>query len=231
MEGRFQPFYYLTHGGAKVNATLSEGAFDLLAGRILTRSKSGHFGVRYAMETEGLSVKVESISKEVNVFKADDLSGRSFKVAAGNFMSWVSETPGPLFSRDEKKALAGGGFLSPVFQMPESRKRQLGMMQASTRPKRKPWNFKLKKTAKRGVASMEFSDGLCQAPQGQFNQCAWSCEGNGKKSKACQAEKSGIRCVRRVCNAAGQWGVPTAFASSYKDLCPAQGVRVGECSP
>lgn len=229
--GRFQPFVYLVHGGVSFKPNFKEGSFDLLAGQILTRAGQGHFSVIYEMAQEGLKVKVESFEKSISVLKAQDLSGRSIDVAPGTFLSWVSETPGHIFNSDEKQALAGEGFITPVFSMSEARKKEMGLVPEPEKPLFADWTKNKPKKDGRDVASMGESLDLCSAPQAQYQQCAWTCEGNKKGAKECQAQKQGTQCVRRMCNAAGQWGMPTAFASSYRDLCPPTGTRVGDCSP
>lgn len=230
--GRFQPFLYLVHGGVDYQVTLEKGSFDLLAGQILSRSNGGQHSVKYQMGQEGLNVKVESYHGALNVIRAQDLSGKVITVGPGNFLSWVSETPAHLFTTDEKQALAAEGFITPVFEMTEVRKRQLGLVKPIEKLVFSDWKSEDKKRkVSRDIASVGVVEDLCQSPTAGYQQCAWSCEGNSKNSKSCEAEKANIHCVRRVCNAAGEWGVPTAFATSYKDLCPAQGVRVGDCQP
>lgn len=226
--GRFQPFFYLVHGGMEFVAHMKEGSFDVLAGQILSRSSGGRHQVQYEMGKEGLKVKVESFKNDIEVIKAQDLSGKKIVVQAGNFVSWMSETPVHLFNSDEKQALAGEGFITPVFEMSESQKKERGLLKPKAKPLFADWT---KEKLKKGRTIASLSEGLCQTPAANYQQCAWSCEGNGKGAKSCQAERVNVHCVRRVCNAAGQWGVPTAFASSYKDLCPAEGVRVGDCNP
>ncbi len=233
--GRFQPFLYLVHGGSDFRVTMKEGAsFDLLAGQILTRASSGHHQVKYLMDEEGLKVRVESFKDKVDVIKAQDLSGKKIEVKEGHFVSWVSETPKHLFTQDEKQALAGEGFITPIFQMPEQKRRSLGLIKPKPKAPEKKWALEEGNVLKpdlRNLASLNEPGALCQSPAAEFQQCAWSCEGNPKGAKGCEAQKSGVHCIRRVCNAAGQWGVATPFATSYKDLCPARGVRVGSCAP
>ena len=198
----------------------------------MTRASQAKLGVKYEMGRDGLQVKVESFSGTAEVLKAQDLSGKSIQVAQGNFVSWVSETPEHLFTMDEKQALAGEGFITPVFEMPLEKRQSLGLVAPPKASLFANWEKNPPKMVKnsRGLASADAGD-LCQAPAAGFQQCAWSCEGNSKGAKGCEAQIERVHCVRRMCNAAGQWGDPTAFASSYKDLCPAKGVRVGECSP
>ncbi len=229
--GRFQPFFYLVHGAVELDVEIKNGSFDLLAGQILTRTTAGKTSVNYEMGPQGLQVRVESHKGLAEVIRAQDLSGQSIAVKEGNFVSWVSETSSELFNMDEKLALAAEGFITPVFQMAESRRKELGLIKPPPVSLFQDWSKKGKnKTSEnRDIASL--SSTLCQAPEAGFQQCAWSCEGNAKGAENCQADKENVHCIRRVCNAAGQWGEPTAFASSYADLCPSSGVRVGECSP
>lgn len=47
---------------------------------------------------------------------------------------------------------------------------------------------------------------ICLAPEASFNQCAWVCLNNPKKEKKdCLTGEEGTSCVRRRCNANGQW--------------------------
>ena len=185
--GRFQPFMYLVHGGVKIDAQLNEGLFDLLAGQILVRTPSGHSSVNYEMDQGQLKVKVEAIKGELQVVKAQDLSGKSIPVKEGSFVSWMSETPAHLLTTDEKAALAGEGFISPVFEMDEARKKKLGLVkEVKAAPLFADWTKK--KRDSRTMASMD--SGICQSPQAQYQQCAWTCEGNDNKAGDCQAQKS-----------------------------------------
>lgn len=49
------------------------------------------------------------------------------------------------------------------------------------------------------------ANAICFKPEGEFNQCAFFCEGNPKKSKKCEIQRAGVTCVRMKCNANGQW--------------------------
>ena len=230
--GRFQPLLYLVYGALEYQVELKEGSFDLLAGQILVRSHSGRHRVGYEMADESLNVKVESLEQNVDIIKASNLMGEKLVVKEGTFLTWVSETRKELFSMDEKMALVDQGFITPVFQIPNFKPPK----KASDEPPKvglqlADWSKKPPKNSKvRGLALTDM-DALCTKPEARFQQCAWACEGNPKGSGSCRAEKPGVHCVRRVCNAAGQWGGATAFATSYKDLCPPDGIRIGECSP
>ncbi len=86
----------------------------------------------------------------------------------------------------------------------------------------------IKKAAKARV--IEASAHLCQAPGGQFNQCAWTCAGNNPKTaKTCRTDLAGVSCLRTICRADGEWKEETRLPASQSDLCPAQGSAVHEC--
>ncbi len=55
---------------------------------------------------------------------------------------------------------------------------------------------------------------ICPKPGGKMNECSWSCLQNPKSEKNnCLADKSGVSCVRRRCNANGLWGEETVLES------------------
>lgn len=67
---------------------------------------------------------------------------------------------------------------------------------------------------------------ICKAPSGKFNECAWVCVNNPKKEKkACLTGGGGASCVRRRCNANGQWADETPLsAEKGSNSCKAQPV-------
>jgi hypothetical protein len=67
---------------------------------------------------------------------------------------------------------------------------------------------------------------ICEGPLGKFNQCAWVCEGNPKKEKkSCVISDPQVQCVRRRCNANGEWAEDTVLdAEKAQVLCKAQPV-------
>lgn len=65
---------------------------------------------------------------------------------------------------------------------------------------------------------------ICAKPGGKLNECSWSCLQNPKGEKSqCLADKPGVSCVRRRCNANGLWGEETNLESGAAMLkCKAQ---------
>ena len=78
------------------------------------------------------------------------------------------------------------------------------------------------KVQQRGLASE--GSAFCQAPEAQYEQCAWKCFGNNKKS--CDTQQKNVRCVRFTCSASGEWKLPTFSPGS---ACEPTQVRIGTC--
>ncbi|MDG0817315.1 hypothetical protein [Bdellovibrio svalbardensis] len=70
------------------------------------------------------------------------------------------------------------------------------------------------------------SGAICSAPAAKFNQCVWICLNNPKKEKKdCLLAKEGVSCVRRRCNANGQWAEESAVDAQKSSItCKAQPV-------
>lgn len=56
---------------------------------------------------------------------------------------------------------------------------------------------------------------ICDKPKAFLNQCAW--------------QKVGADCIRRRCNANGQWAEDTKISPKAADACPASGFTVKDC--
>lgn len=67
---------------------------------------------------------------------------------------------------------------------------------------------------------------ICQSPPGKFNHCAWICLNNPtKEKKKCLVVNKDVSCVRKRCNANGEWAEETALdAEKASTLCKAQPV-------
>ncbi|KHD90077.1 MAG: hypothetical protein OM95_00490 [Bdellovibrio sp. ArHS] len=67
---------------------------------------------------------------------------------------------------------------------------------------------------------------ICSQPAGKFNECVWTCLNNPKKEKkTCLVQNPGTTCVRRRCNANGEWAEETTLdAEKASILCKAQPV-------
>jgi hypothetical protein len=84
---------------------------------------------------------------------------------------------------------------------------------------------KARKAAELARAQARTSGQICAKPGGMFNQCAWICEGAGKKDKECQIARAGVSCVRYRCNANGDWAEKTLIsAQNGSNFCKVQPV-------
>jgi hypothetical protein len=64
-------------------------------------------------------------------------------------------------------------------------------------------------------------DEICEQPYAKLNQCVWICENNPKKEKkVCRLENPEVRCLRKRCNANGEWAEETEIPKEKaKNLC------------
>lgn len=71
---------------------------------------------------------------------------------------------------------------------------------------------------------------ICTAPQGRLFECAWLCEGSRAKPEArCPLGRPGIRCVRKKCNANGDWAEATEVEGAEAQRHCQKVVQVGPC--
>jgi hypothetical protein len=71
---------------------------------------------------------------------------------------------------------------------------------------------------------------ICAAPVARLNQCAWICTGNpAKEKKICHFEKPEVRCVRKRCNANGEWAEATEIPQEKAQALCSATPRVQEC--
>ncbi|MBK9322793.1 MAG: hypothetical protein IPM97_07590 [Bdellovibrionaceae bacterium] len=99
-----------------------------------------------------------------------------------------------------------------------------------------PLKKKIKKTEAKTSIKKAVDEGngntlaICKSPNGNLNQCSWTCEGNPKKEKkSCLFEKPEVRCVRRRCNANGEWSEASEVSKEKgMGLCRSQPL-VREC--
>ncbi len=70
---------------------------------------------------------------------------------------------------------------------------------------------------------------ICAAPSARLNECAWTCENNPKSEKKCRTDLANVTCVRRICNANGQWSSPTRLPASFHDSCKGTEPVVRSC--
>jgi hypothetical protein len=78
----------------------------------------------------------------------------------------------------------------------------------------------LVKAQKKAPKSQRLPSQICDKPWGELNQCAWICEHNKKGAQDCKVQ-DGAQCIRRRCNANGEWSdraeIPASQSSCQKN--------------
>lgn len=81
----------------------------------------------------------------------------------------------------------------------------------------------------RTVAGKQKNVELCRAPAGNMNDCSWTCINNPAKEKTCRTDRGDVQCVRKRCNANGEWTEETRLPASFRDFCNPAQPRVAPC--
>jgi hypothetical protein len=73
--------------------------------------------------------------------------------------------------------------------------------------------LKKSQAEKKSQAPPRGKNDICEQPNGKLNQCAWICENNPKKEKkVCRLENPEVHCLRKRCNANGEWAEETEIS-------------------
>jgi hypothetical protein len=155
--------------------------------------------------------RIETLSGRVRLSDLDDKQAVNLK--AGEGVVFVSEVP----TDTSLEEFAVKGKFSPVFKITAERLAELD----------KESRVDVAKAKIRPAAEQVH---ICRAPKAYFNQCAWGCVGNAEGQKNCRTDKVGVSCVRRRCNANGDWAEETTLPQTQGALaCPGQGFTVKAC--
>ncbi len=150
-------------------------------------------------ETDILETRVETLDGRV-VFNG--IEGKeSRQISRGEGATF--QMPKPTASDKDLQEFIEKGSLSPVYKIPDSRLKELEFetrVDVARAPKRKG-----------GATEVE----ICDKPKGFLNQCSWSTEGG--------------HCIRRRCNANGNWAEFTKLPATSSSACAASGITVKDC--
>ncbi|HEX4924029.1 MAG TPA: FecR family protein [Bdellovibrionales bacterium] len=86
---------------------------------------------------------------------------------------------------------------------------------------------KEKPAEERTVATKDTN--ICAGPSAKLNQCAWSCVNNPAGHGSCRTDLPQVKCVRKRCNANGEWAEETRLPSNASERCDGQKVVVDNC--
>lgn len=225
--------FEIVYGGVEVELESKlEKPISVKARELMAYAVNGKFKLVYETLSDQLSVKVTCSEGEVILENRLYPANRKTVLTAGTYSHWYSESSASILSDQEQKVIELG-YLTPVFKMSNEE-----LLHSNMKSKNSPKNKKtdsekaIDENLLRNLANVEnSSDEICASPAAKFQQCSWTCEGNAKGASNCQADLPQVSCVRRMCNASGEWGSSTIFSSNFKDLCPASGSRIGSCEP
>jgi hypothetical protein len=155
---------------------------------------------------------------------ADTRPGKSVDIPAGTYASLVIGPPSRSDDEEEFFKSLEQAVVTPVQKMGDD---ELSALDDAT-------EFHVAQNtaqpAKRTVSNID-SDELCTAPNGRFNQCSFTCEGNPKGEKRCRTDLTNVSCVRKLCRASGLWSEPTRLPASQSTQCLPSQTVVGDCGP
>jgi hypothetical protein len=203
----------------------SKGAsFKVKAGAAVAGVRGTDFVTEFDPDDREWKLTVKTLEGRV------DLSGlsqdQSRIVNRGEKASFIVPQPKKKsgFTEAEYKEMAKQGYLTPVYKMSSEEINKLN------------WETSYFNNTKRSFASEEGKKKdkkICSSPPGHFKQCLWTCEGSPAASagKGCQTKLDSVNCIRRVCNANGQWAEPTPFNDPSMVLCSVVGPRIAPCDP
>lgn len=214
------------------------GRYDSSESRFEVRTKAAVAGVRgtdfvtsFEPGPMQWTTEVRTISGEVRL-KGVHPSSTEAKITAMTFAAYVVPAPSAGASAEEVDEALSHGYTSPVLKMGEEDRRELDLgtitpLEAMSAPL--PADSVAVAARLPSADSVAEDSALCHGPRGDFNQCAWSCEGNPKGEKKCRTDIKGVACVRRLCRANGQWAEPTILTPLQGSKCEAEKSVVSDC--
>lgn len=191
------------------------------------RTKSAVAGVRGTdfvvsyFEGHGIETKVQTLEGKVALAARQGMddhgkhldekeSKQTIEIPKGNYAKFVIDKDAigtDVFSEADISNFVARGYLTPVYQLTE---KELKLLDADTglhEPERQVAN------------SGKAKDHLCREPSAAFNQCVWTCKGNGHSGAKCDTSLPGVSCVRKRCNANGRWAEETRMPASLSTFC------------
>lgn len=220
------PLIVLKHGsirwrevsGKKYNIALSSELFQFI-------SPVGDVVLSYDPKAALVEVKVLQGSMEFSAMNAED----SALVTANQKVQFlgVRENDEIVYDVLLKGKKIPRGKLGMVQPFSEADKAQYSEARLK---KEADVRHKKEVAAKKALEKPRDKDAICSAPDARLNQCAWVCENNPKKEKkSCRVDVAGVQCLRKRCNANGEWAEATEVPKEKAGtLCGVQPL-VKEC--
>jgi len=158
--------------------------------------------------------KVQTLEGEVQL--SDKKRVEKVNIPGGYYASFVLDSQSPDRHQASLKYV-DEGFLTPLAKLNTEQLKDIVSQVTDEPSKEMAVIYALKEPV------------ICSKPSAQFNQCSWQCVGNSRKNKNCRTDLPNVRCVRKRCNANGEWAEETRLPAQEAHDCPAHGLRVERC--
>ncbi len=224
----------------EMNIEQKKTIIDLLKGRVRSkvtnrlngeneyfklRTRSAIAGVRgtdfivsYEMTQKSIT-KVQTLEGSVELVSGDRKQKQI--VLGGQEASFVvAANSSDIFSDEEINSFVARGYMTPVYKMTSAEVKSLD------------WGTRAENVEEvtRAVASKKGPKSvICSSPEGQLNQCYWKCENNPKDESRCRTDLPQVNCVRRLCNANGEWADEMRLPATFFEKCDPKQIKVGPC--
>lgn len=188
--------------------------------RVQTKAAvAGVRGTDFVVEYDDGERSVTKISTIEGVVK---FGGKNYEervdIRGGQAASFiVAANDSDVFSEDEISEFVAKGYMTPVYDLSAAELEELKTRTEVGDP-----------LANRKLASQPV-DYICSSPQAKLNQCVWICQNNPKGSERCRTDLPQVNCVRKRCNANGDWAEESRLPASFHTSCEPKGHRVDEC--
>lgn len=164
---------------------------------------------------------VQTLEGRVHVGRlktAPEKDPASYMVSSEQQVSFTTAIPRDEKSKEEMSQIVAAGSFSETTKLDQSflLRNDLSLINEPKTEMRKP--------------DQAANDALCQEPQGAFNQCSFECVGGKSGDSKCRTDRTGVKCMRRICRANGKWLEPTQLPANQFAECPASGIAVRTCN-
>ena len=126
-------------------------------------------------------------------------------IKKGEYASFVllasNQADSKVFKDDDIGSFVQRGFITPVYKMSDAQKEKLNI------------ETDYRDDGSDRIVATKGNESICHEPMGDLNQCAWICKNNPSGEKSCRTDL-GASCVRRRCNANGDWSEEKRLPSS-----------------
>lgn len=197
---------------------LSSGFFKVRTKSAVAGVRGTDFVVTYEV-TQKAVTKVQTIEGSVELASGDEKQKQT--VLGGQEASFVvAANDSEMFSDDEINDFIARGYMTPVYKMTAN---EVDDLKWKTNALNNP------EVGRHLASKKQSGKNICAEPRAELHQCKWTCENNPQGEKRCRTDLPQVHCVRKRCNANGEWADETRLPATYFDKCAAAGDHVDKC--